>query len=322
MSPGCRNRRPGLDIGVQAPGRAPAQEDDMSDEQAIRALDRRARPRRCATATRRPSARAYTPDAVVFSLAPPLVQPADGTRDVEQLQAWFDEKGGSVLVAGARPAGHRRRRPRAVHGLESDGRTAGLAAAVHPLVPLDAGAAPRRRRIGRSCTSTPRRRSTWTGRCARRPTCSRWTPRDRPARRRARGGQDPGAGPRPGRRFYRDRLGLEPVEERPGGLRYVVGDSEFHLFMSTGRRRASRPSWASRWAISTPPWRDLRARGLVFESVRPARVGGARRRRHGARQLPEQGHRRARGLLPRQRGQPARGGPSHPLTRVARSRSP
>lgn len=38
----------------------------------------------------------YTSDAVVFSLAPPLVQPPDGARDVAQLQAWFDEKGGSV----------------------------------------------------------------------------------------------------------------------------------------------------------------------------------------------------------------------------------
>ena len=38
----------------------------------------------------------YAPDAVVFSLAPPLVQPVDGTRDIGKLQAWFAEKGGSV----------------------------------------------------------------------------------------------------------------------------------------------------------------------------------------------------------------------------------
>ena len=36
------------------------------------------------------------------------------------------------------------------------------------------------------------------------------------------------------RRFYRDRLGLEPVEEREGGLRYVCGATEFHLFLSSG----------------------------------------------------------------------------------------
>ena len=32
----------------------------------------------------------------MYSLAPPLVQPPDGARDVAQLQAWFDEKGGHV----------------------------------------------------------------------------------------------------------------------------------------------------------------------------------------------------------------------------------
>ena len=36
------------------------------------------------------------------------------------------------------------------------------------------------------------------------------------------------------RAFYRDLLGLEPVEERDGGLRYVCGDTEFHLFASAG----------------------------------------------------------------------------------------
>jgi uncharacterized protein (TIGR02246 family) len=38
----------------------------------------------------------YAPDAVVFSLAPPLVQPPSGARDVAQLRAWFAEKGGGV----------------------------------------------------------------------------------------------------------------------------------------------------------------------------------------------------------------------------------
>jgi catechol 2,3-dioxygenase-like lactoylglutathione lyase family enzyme len=31
------------------------------------------------------------------------------------------------------------------------------------------------------------------------------------------------------RAFYREKLGLEPVEERTGGLRYVCGPTEFHL---------------------------------------------------------------------------------------------
>jgi uncharacterized protein (TIGR02246 family) len=38
----------------------------------------------------------YAPDAVVFSLAPPLVRPVDGTRDIGKLQTWFAEKGGSA----------------------------------------------------------------------------------------------------------------------------------------------------------------------------------------------------------------------------------
>jgi catechol 2,3-dioxygenase-like lactoylglutathione lyase family enzyme len=36
------------------------------------------------------------------------------------------------------------------------------------------------------------------------------------------------------RAFYRDKLGLEPAEVRPGGLRYVLGDTEFALFASGG----------------------------------------------------------------------------------------
>ncbi len=40
--------------------------------------------------------RPYTSDAVIFSLAPPLVQPSGGARDVAQMQTWLDEKGGSV----------------------------------------------------------------------------------------------------------------------------------------------------------------------------------------------------------------------------------
>ena len=40
------------------------------------------------------------------------------------------------------------------------------------------------------------------------------------------------------RAFYRDRLGLEPVEERDGGLRYLCGATEFHSSCRRGRPRA------------------------------------------------------------------------------------
>jgi catechol 2,3-dioxygenase-like lactoylglutathione lyase family enzyme len=36
------------------------------------------------------------------------------------------------------------------------------------------------------------------------------------------------------RRWYAEMLGLEPVEERPGGLRYRIGDGEFSVFTSSG----------------------------------------------------------------------------------------
>jgi catechol 2,3-dioxygenase-like lactoylglutathione lyase family enzyme len=37
------------------------------------------------------------------------------------------------------------------------------------------------------------------------------------------------------RAFYAERLGLEPADERPGGLLYRVGGGEFALFRSSGR---------------------------------------------------------------------------------------
>jgi uncharacterized protein (TIGR02246 family) len=67
----------------------------MDDETAIRTLiqDRTTAMR---TGDAETICSSYAPDAVVFSLAPPLVQPPNGTRNIAQLQAWFAEKGGSV----------------------------------------------------------------------------------------------------------------------------------------------------------------------------------------------------------------------------------
>jgi len=36
------------------------------------------------------------------------------------------------------------------------------------------------------------------------------------------------------RRFYADKLGLEPAEERPGALLYRLGDCQFALYRSAG----------------------------------------------------------------------------------------
>src|SRR4051794_14508056 len=68
------------------------------------------------------------------------------------------------------------------------------------------------------------------------------------------------------RRFYRDRLGLEPVEEREGGLRYVCGTTEFHVFASSGAASGRSTQLGFEVQDIDQTVEDLRARGLEFES--------------------------------------------------------
>ena len=65
--------------------------------------------------------------------------------------------------------------------------------------------------------------------------------------------------------FYAEKLGLEPVEEREGGLRYVCAAGEFALFESAGA--ASGDHTQMGWEVDDieATVRDLRARGVVFE---------------------------------------------------------
>ena len=67
------------------------------------------------------------------------------------------------------------------------------------------------------------------------------------------------------RRFYGDALGLEPVEERDGGLRYLCGATEFHLFASSGG--ASGTSTQAGFEVDDieAVVASLRARGVQFE---------------------------------------------------------
>ena len=67
------------------------------------------------------------------------------------------------------------------------------------------------------------------------------------------------------RAFYADKLGLDPVEERPGGLRYVVGGGEFALFESGGA--ASGDHTQMGWEVDDieATVAALRSRGVVFE---------------------------------------------------------
>jgi catechol 2,3-dioxygenase-like lactoylglutathione lyase family enzyme len=67
------------------------------------------------------------------------------------------------------------------------------------------------------------------------------------------------------RAFYAEKLGLEPVEEREGGLRYVCENGEFALFQSAGRPSGDHTQMG--WEVDDigATVRELRARGVVFE---------------------------------------------------------
>src|SRR3954451_640949 len=67
------------------------------------------------------------------------------------------------------------------------------------------------------------------------------------------------------RAFYRDKLGLEPVEERPGGLRYQCGSGGFVVFASSGASSGEHTQMAFTVDDIEAVVGELRARGVVFE---------------------------------------------------------
>jgi catechol 2,3-dioxygenase-like lactoylglutathione lyase family enzyme len=67
------------------------------------------------------------------------------------------------------------------------------------------------------------------------------------------------------RAFYADRLGLEPVDERPGGLLYRVGGCDFALFQSTGSASGDHTQMAFEVDDIEAAVAELRSRGVVFE---------------------------------------------------------
>ena len=67
------------------------------------------------------------------------------------------------------------------------------------------------------------------------------------------------------RAWYAEKLGLEPVEERPGGLRYVIGGCEFALFASAGASDGSYTQMGFEVEDLAATVADLRQRGVVFE---------------------------------------------------------
>lgn len=69
------------------------------------------------------------------------------------------------------------------------------------------------------------------------------------------------------RRFYSEKLGLEPVEERPGGLRYEAAEGTFALFQSAGASSGefTQMGWEVDDLDATVA--ELKRRGVVFEEV-------------------------------------------------------
>ncbi|MGP3968950.1 VOC family protein [Streptomyces sp. 6N223] len=69
------------------------------------------------------------------------------------------------------------------------------------------------------------------------------------------------------RRFYAEVLGLEPVDERPGGLLYRCGGAEFVLFASAGASPGTFTQMALEVDDIEAATAELRRRGVEFEEV-------------------------------------------------------
>ena len=69
------------------------------------------------------------------------------------------------------------------------------------------------------------------------------------------------------RKFYADKLGLEPSEERPGGLLYRGASGEFALFESAGASPGTFTQMG--WDVDDieATVAELKERGVVFEDV-------------------------------------------------------
>jgi catechol 2,3-dioxygenase-like lactoylglutathione lyase family enzyme len=69
------------------------------------------------------------------------------------------------------------------------------------------------------------------------------------------------------RKFYADKLGLEPDDERPGGLLYRCARGEFALFESGGASPGTFTQMG--WEVDDieATVAELRERGVVFEEV-------------------------------------------------------
>ncbi|MHA5049688.1 VOC family protein [Streptomyces sp. SD15] len=69
------------------------------------------------------------------------------------------------------------------------------------------------------------------------------------------------------RRFYAERLGLQPVDERPGALLYRCEGAEFALFRSTGASSGTFTQMAFEVDDIETVVSELKRRGVVFDEV-------------------------------------------------------
>jgi len=67
------------------------------------------------------------------------------------------------------------------------------------------------------------------------------------------------------RAFYSEKLGLEPAEERPGGLRYRVAGGEFAIFQSGGAPSGEHTQMGFEVEDLEAAVAELRQRGVAFE---------------------------------------------------------
>jgi len=66
--------------------------------------------------------------------------------------------------------------------------------------------------------------------------------------------------------FYRDKLGLQPLEEDAGNVRYRVGDgTEFNVFRTMGAPSGTHTQMAFIVEDIVGEVRDLKSRGVTFE---------------------------------------------------------
>jgi catechol 2,3-dioxygenase-like lactoylglutathione lyase family enzyme len=69
------------------------------------------------------------------------------------------------------------------------------------------------------------------------------------------------------RRWYAEKLGLEPADERPGGLLYRMANGEFALYQSTGTSPGTFTQMGFEVDDIDATVAELRRRGVVFEDV-------------------------------------------------------